>query len=639
MIKRIPAVRIPLLVSLAGILLTLAACATGQHSGTDQAWYGQEEFGTRERPPIYKGTVRTSQYLTMRDGVRIAIDLYLPEDLPCVTRIPAIVMQTRYVRGMSYRWPFSHFLHSRFQPLIEYFVTRGYAWVYVDARGSGASFGTRPYPYAPAEIQDGMEVADWIVSQPWSDGTVGSMGSSYTGGSAIFLLSTGHPSVKAIMPRYAFFDAYPEVIRPGGVHLRWMTEIWGALGRALDTNTLGDFLGPKVKMVLKGTRPVDEDRDGSLLAAAIAEHAGNGDVTALALDIQYREDVSPVLGIGMEQLSPHTRLRELQETGAPIYCYTGWWDASYVLSEINFFRSLETPNKRLTIGPWEHGGWHNVSPYAKSSKPRFSHEAEALRFFDAGLRGVDNGFYREKPVAYYTMGEEAWKFSDTWPPPGTEPLSFYFAPGHALSTAAPASSEGYDDYRVDFTAGTGTRSRWVSLVNPLHEPIEYPDRKEQDRKLLCYTSAPLQAPLEVTGHPLVTLYVSSTADDGAFFAYLEDVGPDGSVTYVTEGVLRAIHRKISDTKAPYPAATPYRTFNREDAEPLIPGQVAELVFDLYPTSHVFQEGHAVRVALAGADKDHFAFIPEEPPTVRTHRNAAFPSRIDLPVMKQAPASP
>lgn len=619
-------------VLLLGIVWVTSNCATARHQGTDRAWYGQEEFQNTARPAAYPDMVRTSRYLTMRDGVRIAVDLYLPEGLPPDAKIPAMVIQTRYVRGMNYRWPFGLFLHERFEPLIRLFVTRGYAWVYVDARGSGASFGTRPFPYAPAEVQDGMEVADWIVNQPWSDGTIGSIGSSYTGDSAIFLLSTRHPAVRAIMPRYAFFDAYPDVLRPGGVHLRWLSEIWGSLARALDTNTVGDFLGHGINVALKGTRPVDEDKDGSMLAAAVREHAGNGNVTALALEIEYKDDVSPALGITMDQISPWARLPEIRATGAPVYCYTGWFDASYLLSEIHFFRSLSTPDKRLTIGPWDHGGWTNISPYARNTQPRFGHEAEALRFFDARLRGMDNGFALEKPVTYFTMGQEKWKTADTWPPPGTRTLPLYFSDRRALSETPPSAPQGYDSYDVDFTAGTGTGSRWVSLVNPLNEPIEYPDRKQQDEKLLCYTSAPLEAPLEVTGHPIVTLYVSSTADDGAFFVYLEDVGPDGRVTYITEGVLRAIHRKRSDDKAPYPTVGPYRTFSRQDAAPLVPGQVAELVFDLYPTSYEFRKGHAVRVSLAGADKDHFALIPDRPPTVRTYRNATCPSRIDLPVM-------
>lgn len=619
---------------LISISLLASGCARTRMHGSDLAWYDQQEFSKTERPPLYPGMVRTSKYLPMRDGVKIAIDLYLPEELPKGVKIPTILMQTRYVRGMQYRWPFSLFLHGRFDPMINYFVTRGYAWIYVDARGSGASFGTRPYPYSPDEIRDGAEIADWIVSQPWSNGRIGSIGSSYTGGSAIFLLTKQHPAVKAIMPRYAFFDAYSEVIRPGGIHLRWLTEIWGSLGKALDTNTIGDFLGTQVKIAVKGTRPVDADKDGSMLASAIADHADNGDVTVLSLDIEYRDDPSPEIGVTIDQISPHTRLTEIRETGAPVYLYTGWLDASYVLSEINIFNSLEGQPRKLTIGPWEHGGWHNISPYAKKETPLFSHEAEALRFFDTYLNGENNGIQSEKPVAYFTLGEEKWKFSDTWPPSGTKTVPFYFSSKNTLRTEQPSKRDGFDTYAVDYTAGTGTQSRWVSLVNPLHKPIVYPDRREEDRKLLCYTTAPLETPMEVTGHPVVTLYISSTADDGAFFVYLEDVDPKGRVTYVTEGMLRAALRKLSDEQPPYPVVTPYRTFLRKDAMPLEPGETAELVFDLYPVSYLFKKGHAIRVAVAGADKDHFAFIPTEPPTVQVYCNAEHPSHIDLPVMPQ-----
>jgi len=642
---------------LLGLSLLAFSCARVPRSGSDLAWYDQQGFGQSVRPALYPDVVRTSTYLTMRDGVRIAVDLTLPEGLPAGKRIPAMLLQTRYVRGMQYRWPFRHFLHGRFDDLIRFFVTRGYAWVYVDTRGSGASFGVRDYPYAPDEVQDGVEIADWITRQPWSDGRVGSMGSSYDGDAAVFLLATGKSALQAIMPRYAYFDAYPEVVRPGGVHLRWLTETWGNLSRALDANRIGDFLGWHVNVAVKGIRPVDADPDGSQLAAAIAQRADNGDVTALALDIEYRDDRSGAIALGIEQISPHVRLAAIRQTGVPIYLYTGWFDASYVLSEIHFFRSIDGQPRRLTIGPWDHGGWTNVSPYARSHKPVFDHDAEALRFFDAALSGADNGFFAEKPVAYYTMGAEEWRFVENWPPADTETLSLYFAPGRSLSTQPPAAAHGLspnrpagsagkavheapagspdtsDLYRVDYSAGTGTTSRWVSLVNPMHVPTRYPDRRKEDRKLLCYDTAPLQEPLEVTGHPIVTLQVSSTADDGAFFVYLEDVGPDGTVTYITEGMLRAIHRQLSEEPPPYPYSVPYRTFLRRDARPLEPGRVAELVFDLYPTSYVFKEGHSIRVAIAGADKDHFAFVPAKPPTIRVHRSPAAASRLDLPVIR------
>jgi len=140
--------------------------------------------------------------------------------------------------------------------------------------------------------------------------------------------------------------------------------------------------------------------------------------------------------------------------------------------------------------------------------------------------------------------------------------------------------------------------------------------------------------LEVTGHPLVTLFVSSSACDGNLFVYLEDVDKAGKVRYVTEGELRVLHRKVrnEDESSPHRTPVPYHTFRREDAAPLVPGEVAELTIDLQPTSYRFKQGHAIRLALAGADKDFFAPLSGEPPDLTFHRGTPYPSRIALPVM-------
>ena len=150
---------------------------------------------------------------------------------------------------------------------------------------------------------------------------------------------------------------------------------------------------------------------------------------------------------------------------------------------------------------------------------------------------------------------------------------------------------------------------------------------------MCYTTAPLNKDTEVTGHPKVTLYVSSTAEDGNFFVYLEDVDPEGRVTYVTEGMLRMLHSKQSDTNSPCAKIITSRTYEREDAFVLRPGEVAELVFSLLPTSYLFKKGNSIRISLAGADKDHFDFNPKEPPVVCYYRNRNNPSYIALPIVK------
>jgi hypothetical protein len=164
--------------------------------------------------------------------------------------------------------------------------------------------------------------------------------------------------------------------------------------------------------------------------------------------------------------------------------------------------------------------------------------------------------------------------------------------------------------------------------------VHYPDRAFTDRTLLVYQGPPLAEDLEVTGHPVVYLFVTSTEEDGAFFAYLEDVDPSGRVTYVTEGQLRALHRKLGVGPSPQGEAWPWHSYRREDAAPLVPGEVAELVFDLLPTSYLFRAGHSLRIALAGADADHFAPVTATTPTWEMQRNRAHPSRVVLPVVKR-----
>jgi hypothetical protein len=133
----------------------------------------------------------------------------------------------------------------------------------------------------------------------------------------------------------------------------------------------------------------------------------------------------------------------------------------------------------------------------------------------------------------------------------------------------------------------------------------------------------------------VTLYVTSTATDGAFFVYLEDVKETGKVTYITEGQLRGIQRKVSTDPPPYRLLVPYHSFKRKDSMPLALGEVAELTFGLLPTSVLIRKGHRIRIAIAGHDKDTFACIPVEgTPVITVARNKRYASFVDLPVVQR-----
>ena len=566
---------------------------------------------------------RSSVYVAMRDGVRIATDVYLPRGFQ-TQRLPAILHQTRYFRRIELRWPYKLLFGSTHAD-VRRFVTNGYAYVYLDARGSGAPFGSRTQEWSDDEIRDGGEVADWIVKQPWSSGNIGATGISYDGTAAEMLLANHHPAVKACAPRFSLLDAYADIGFPGGMHYSWFTENWGSYNNALDRNALTEKLQGFQRRIVKGVAPVDGHE--ALLTSALREHADNYSVHAFTSSITYRDDAG-VGGLTMERMSPYAK-PEIAQAGVPIYSYSGWYDGAYNRAAIARFLSYRIPGSRLILGPWDHGGLQNISPHNAPDTPVFDQAGELLRFFDFHLKGTDNGFGRERAVRYYTMGAEAWRESDTWPP-AAEIRTLHFAPEHALANATPAANAAWDEYKVDLTATTGTGSRWRSYFNTASVPIGYPDRAQQDPKLLTYTSAPLAENWEITGHPTITLWAASSASDGQFFAYLEDVSPDGKVTYITEGLIRGLHRAVNP--APYWHPDPSHSFRRNDGQSLKQGEPAEISFVLLPTSYLVRKDHSVRVALAGADRDHFAPLPGDAPTWRVYRDAAHPSRVRLPIV-------
>jgi len=589
----------------------------------DGAWWASESGGFST--PSYAGVSRTSRYVSLRDGVRLAVDVYLPEGLKTGARLPTILEQTRYRRSFEFR-PAVRAAADRPSAKVAEFVTRGYAYVIVDVRGSGASFGSRRGELLPLEARDGKDVVDWIVGQPWCDGKVGTSGVSYVGTTAELLLVNQHPAVKAAAPQFSYFDAYTDIVFPGGVRHSWFIKNWGQAIGAMDRNEIPE----QQRQRIIGVRPSDDDSGGVLLAQAIREHATNIDIAAELAPIDYRDDRAPA-GWTLEEISPKSYIRNLAASRAAIYSYSGWYDGAYPLSAINRWLTIRNPGSRLVLGPWNHGGGFYFSPANGRLNSSFPHTRELLRFFDYHLKGIKTSIAGEQPVHYFTMGEERWHAADTWPLPQTRKQTWFFAGDNGLSAKKATAGNAFDAYVVDYTAGTGSSARWNTLFGG--GPVDYPDRNAEDRKLLTkYTSAPLDSDMEVTGHPVVTLMVSSTAADGQFFVYLEEVDESGAVRYITEGELRAVHRSLSSARPPYKSPVPYRTFLRRDSKPLVPGQVTELTFDLLPTSYLFRKGRRIRVAFAGADKDHFDNAPGDPPTVKMHRGRLHRSRIVLPVI-------
>jgi len=618
--------------------------------------------------PRYKGLNIKSLYITMRDGVKIAVDVVLPKNLPPDSKIPTLILQTRYWRANELRIPFRWF--QKPDKFLLFFTSYGYAIVLVDVRGTGASFGTWPYPWSRDEIMDGGEIVNWIVSQPWSNGKVASIGISYVGVTAEFLAVTNHPAVKAVVPRFSQFDLCTETPGPGGVFNSWMVKHWGHYDHLLDENNIKEALTHICRLfddaqlslskimqlprgfhisknmralkigrrAVKGVKPVDLDKNRLLLKEAIKAHANNGDVYKLAKEIHYRDDtsVSGDFKFSVDGISVHSFREDIERSKVAIYSWGSWLDAGTADGVIRRFLTYNNP-QRAVIGAWSHGAAFHTSPYMPPDTPLSPSVTEqwleCLRFFDYYLKDIDNDVMKEKALVYYTMGEEKWKTTNVWPPAGSANQRWYLSENNTLSQSSPKTKSGEDTYTVDFEATTGKTNRWQTQLGGT--AVIYPDRAKEDRKLLTYTSLPLTEDTEITGYPIITLYVTSTATDGAFFVYLEDVDTSGKVTYITEGQLRAIHRKISADTPPYKLLVPYHSFKRKDAMPLTPGEIAELKFGLLPTSALIKKDHRIRIAIAGHDKDTFARIPPAGSLVITViRNKSYASYIDLPIIKR-----
>ena len=410
----------PLLTGLISLLLamgSLAGCSPIQsdqkNTATESVAIGNDSKSTHD------SWNRTSQYLTMRDGVKLAVDLYIPDDLEPGEQIPTMIHQTRYWRAFEYRWFISLFKDKRSRGIIgnyaERFLQQGYAWVDVDVRGSGASFGTRPVAYSPAEIQDGAEIVDWIISQPWSNGKVGAMGISYSGGTAEMLLVNQHQAVKAIAPMFAGFDLYSEIAFPGGIHLKWFTETWTYINNQLDHNEL-PFAGWIANMFVRGVHPVDEDTDHQLLTKAVKEHDVNWSPFNEASGLTFRDDPPPSRQAPtIDALSTQTFAKEIESSGAAIYSYSGWFDGGYGLAAIKRHLQHKNPQNKLILGPWDHGGKRQISPYA-IGPAKFDHAEELIQFFNQHLQNNQTGTHNKTPIKYYTMGAERWNTSTNWPP-------------------------------------------------------------------------------------------------------------------------------------------------------------------------------------------------------------------------------
>lgn len=562
-------------------------------------------------------------YVAMRDGVSLAVNLYFPTRRQPGAKTPAVLMQTRYGRAGLGTWPRT-----------QRWLDDGFVVVAVDTRGSTASFGRRLTELSPEQVADVDEIVRHVKSQPWSSGQVFVAGQSYAADTAD--LATSRPAADLVggVIHETEFDIYAHLMAPGGVINRGFLAAWGKITRGMDLGRGGfDVDAPPRDCVVRASdcaalypilQPVDDDQDLSRLRAALV--GKQRWLSEDLLNITFRDDKGHN-GYGLFEISPAAQLDGLRRAKVPVQYWGSWMDGGTAESVLARFRTLKDVPMEVWITGNDHSNVRNADPFlpeVTEPKPAFIDQLDLqTRFVRERLAGAK----AVRRINYYVLGAGEFRSTSTWPVADARPWTLHLAGDRAL--AERAGTAGREVYDVDPTVGTGAKTRWSTQIGT---PPAYADRREIDRRLLTFDSAPVEKAIELVGTPVIRLVLSTLSDDPAVFVYLEDVAPDGRVTYLTEGMFRAIHRRPADPSSlPYDQGPAPHSFRRADAELVHPGEVMTLEFPLMPVAALIRAGHRLRVAIAGADKDWFTVYSNGGPERFDIRIGEGGSQVTLPV--------
>ncbi|MHA6621467.1 CocE/NonD family hydrolase [Pseudonocardia sp. DLS-67] len=573
-----------------------------------------------------------SLYVPVGDGVRLAVDVWLPvERVAAGEAVGAVVRTTRYHRAQEPAGAGPEFDSNRAEG--ELWNAAGFAFVVADARGTGASFGARTGELGEREIADFGELIDWVAAWPWSNGRVGACGTSYEGQAAELVARLGNPHLVAVAALFSPYDPYRQLMYPGGAatagrFARWMYGCRLKDGVAGARERLAELQGVPAESIEPPApvKPVDGPDGRALLAEAVAEHQSNADVHALMDRVPFRDD--RVDGLDWAITTPAAAHDAIATTGVPLFVRVGWVDGAFVTGALTRFATL--PNQQtVEIGPWGHGGRTYADPLGPVDSDLAGPEGQDRRLVEFFARHLDANPAPpgRGTLTYSTLGTGRWRTVDAWPPEDLDVRRLY--PGAAGELAADAGPGSTVRYAVDPASSTGPTNRW--LAGEIGRGAAYPDRRGADEKLLTFTSAPLPADLHVLGFPVVTLHLATNGDDGVVHVYLEDVGPDGSVTYLTEGCLRFLQRATTGPAGPTGLGVS-RSFARADRLPVEPGKNLELVVELLPVSALLRSGHRIRIAIAGNDASCFSY--HGPPGETFTLTLGESTHLDLPVMRR-----
>ena len=601
----------------------------------------------------YDVIVSKNVMVPMRDGVRLATDIYRPavNGVPVPGKFPTILERTPYGKGGRY---------GAGPDWATYFVSHSYVAVAQDVRGRYDSEGNwRPHR---DDGNDGFDTAKWIGEQPWSDGGIGTVGTSYPGGTQHALALSNPPYLKTMIPVDAMSDYGRYGLRHNGAfELRWLNWIFN-IGVPDGASPAHD---PRVREVL--TRLGEQVRE---YARGLPLRRG---MTPLKLAPDYESWLVEAMSHGdyddfWKNSGADVPAHLAEYKDVPVYLVGGWYDSWGTQTANLNYVALSQAKKgpiRLIMGPWTHGGQTlshageaEFGPEAALDFPAFE-----LRWFDHWLKGLDNGVDRDPPVRIFVMGGGDahktpegrifvgghWRDEREWPLARTAVTPYYLGAGGSLSTRQPGPGSPthylFDPKHPVPTLGGNISSNGALMFAGAADQRCRRDfwLCEDERPLsarndvLVFETEPLERDLEVTGRLLVKLWASSSAPDTDFTAKLLDVYPPNS------DFPAGVDLNVADSivRARYRDSLEHATFMR-------PGEVYSFTIEMYPTSLVFKQHHRIRLDVSSSNFPRFDVNPNTGEPLNDNRrwavadnaiydDPAHPSEILLPVIPPRPA--
>ncbi len=586
--------------------------------------------------------VEETVMVPMRDGVRLATDVYRPKGAK--GPLPTIFWRTPY--------DFHQLGGSRLQFALAA-VERGYAFVIQNERGKFHSEGEWEILGFPRT--DGHDALTWIAGREWSNGRVGTVGCSSSAEWQLALAATNHPAHAAMVPmasgagigRVGDFYEQGNWYRGGAEQMFYLTWLYWV--QNTQRPRFADDLSDEDRARLAGWYDLDAEMPEVAwkekirhLPLAEAMETAKGPKGMFA-DFLARKPNDPAWYEG-------GLYHDHEDFGVPALWLNSWYDVS-IGPNLALYRHVRDKasdpevrdNQFVVVAPTLHcrffkPSWDLTVGEREMGDASFDYVGLIFRWLDTWVKGEDTGFADSVPrVRYFAMGANEWRSADDWPPPGSATRTLHLASGGRanslfgdgrLAAEPPPAGAEPDRFVYDPTVPVQSRGGGICCIGDTIEGGAFDQREIEARAdVLVYTSEPLTEELEVSGPVRVTLFVSSDAKDTDFTAKLVDVDPDGRAFNLDETIQRARYREGYDREVW-----------------MEPGAVYELRLPPLSTSNVFLPGHRIRLEVSSSNFPRFARnlntggpnYDESAGVVATnavHHSAAHPSRIELTVVE------